>query len=793
MYLEFYGLRAFPFSLTPDPRLFFAYGHYQDVLNNLKIALNSGEEVLKVTGEAGSGKTLLCRKLLNDLNSSHHTIYIPNPMLTSESLVRTIADELGVDTQSITKQHQRIKRIIYMLIKKSMGEQKKGVLLCIDEAQSMPLETLAMIGLLTNLESKKRRLLQVVLFGQPELDEKLDHRSIRQIKQRITLSCRLEPLDQQGTAAYISHRLSAAGSSGLVQFHPKALKWLQRGGRGSPLLINTLAHKSLMLGFGQGTMTITHRHVQSAINDTEGAIRPRLWYRLADRLFSRGDPEQESKILNGPEDRNENAIKGQDSITSHTRDDVHSGLTPASLFALLSSTLLSATLLSAVIYLLWGAQNRLTTAPPPRSTLPEATTPPRPDTIASRVTKFDNTRATAKPPSVATQATIVEPGKRGSAPEKPVAIVQQPHNTIARPTPAAPVKPKMVADVEPAPTRPATSISEIIPAKLRGSWQPQRLTIVGENLLPDSSVLVCWTTKCDTLSGHRVKYTSHNELNIDITTGTKEANWRLIVINPDGTKSNTKVFAVRSPVVIAKPKPKPTPTPKLAEPLGVVSTPPADDESPQKTAKASTISKKIIPLTDHQKAEAYYLKANRLAQERRIAQAVILWEKAIVLAPEHHASRRALIENLITLNRIVEAKGYIVQAFKLFPNHPVYVQKRAQIYLLQGDAQSAIELINESVERGVASADLFAFVAALYQRKKDHLKSIANYQRALNLNPDHGVWWMGLGISFLHSKKYQEALAALQRARTSGSLSPRLMSYVSEQIVKIRDQMESKK
>jgi MSHA biogenesis protein MshM len=170
-----------------------------------------------------------------------------------------------------------MKGITYALIKKSMGEKKKRVLLCIDEAQSMPLETLEMMRLLTNLESEKKKLLQVVLFGQPELDEKLAHHSIRQLKQRITFSYRLQPLDRHGIAAYITHRLLTAGSSGAIQFHPGAFKLLEKGSRGYPRLVNILAHKALILGFGQGTMIITSQHIKAAIKDTEGAFKPRFW------------------------------------------------------------------------------------------------------------------------------------------------------------------------------------------------------------------------------------------------------------------------------------------------------------------------------------------------------------------------------------------------------------------------------------------------------------------------------------------------------------------------------------
>ncbi len=278
MYLKFYGLRELPFSLTPDTQFFLAYGHYQNALQTLTIALNSGEGFIKVTGEIGTGKTLLCRKLLNQLDEQFYTAYIPNPMLSPESLIRAVADELEVDTLTFTDQHQLMKQITHKLINIGKGDSGKPVVLCIDEAQSMPLETLEMMRLLTNLESEKNKLLQVVLFGQPELNEKLNHNAIRQLKQRITFSYHLEPLDQNGLATYINHRLLTAGSNGVVQFLPKALKALQRGSRGYPRLVNILAHKSLMLGFGQGTKAITPQHIRAVIHDAEVAYKRRFWF-----------------------------------------------------------------------------------------------------------------------------------------------------------------------------------------------------------------------------------------------------------------------------------------------------------------------------------------------------------------------------------------------------------------------------------------------------------------------------------------------------------------------------------
>lgn len=283
MYLEHFGLREFPFSLTPDTQYFFEYGHYRDALNTLLIALRSGEGFIKVTGEVGTGKTLLCRKLLNSLDDGFYTAYIPNPFLTPPALNLAVAEELGLELARNLGQHRAIKEITRRLIQ--LHNEGKQVVLLIDEAQAMPQDTLEALRLLTNLETEKRKLLQVVLFGQPELDEHLNQRSTRQLRQRITFSYKLPPIDRQGMEAYVAHRLLIAGSKGNVQFMPPALDSLHRYSRGIPRLVNILSHKALMASYGQGDERIDAQHVQSAANDTDdvqtGRNGKRRWLRYA--------------------------------------------------------------------------------------------------------------------------------------------------------------------------------------------------------------------------------------------------------------------------------------------------------------------------------------------------------------------------------------------------------------------------------------------------------------------------------------------------------------------------------
>lgn len=285
MYLEHYGLREFPFSLTPDTSYFFAYGHYRDAFNTLLVALQNGEGFIKVTGEVGTGKTLLCRKLLNSLDDPFTTAYIPNPFLTPTALILAVAEELGMDMPRNQGAHRALKLITERLIE--LHAQGRHLVLCIDEAQAMPDQTLETLRLITNLETEKRKLLHVVLFGQPELDEHLNKPSVRQLKQRITFSYQLQPIDRQGMDAYIAHRLLVAGNNGEVSFEPKALSLLYQGSGGFPRLINILAHKALLAGYGQGIKTITVKHIRLAIDDTEGAFKVGFWQSIRRRWLSK--------------------------------------------------------------------------------------------------------------------------------------------------------------------------------------------------------------------------------------------------------------------------------------------------------------------------------------------------------------------------------------------------------------------------------------------------------------------------------------------------------------------------
>ena len=266
MYKTHFGLREVPFGITPDTSFFFTSPHSQEALNTLLVAARSGEGFIKITGEVGTGKTLLCRKFMATLGDEFVTAYIPNPYLEPRTLMLALADELEIMLDKDVDQHQLLKAITQRLV--TLAAQDMRVLLCLDEAQAIPLESLEALRLLTNLETEKRKLLQIVLFGQPELNRKLELDSIRQLAQRISFHYHLGPLTRDDMEYYIGHRLRVAGFTGSRLFSRGAIAKLFSASGGIPRLVNILAHKSLMLCYGEGKQQVSRRYVSVAAKDT---------------------------------------------------------------------------------------------------------------------------------------------------------------------------------------------------------------------------------------------------------------------------------------------------------------------------------------------------------------------------------------------------------------------------------------------------------------------------------------------------------------------------------------------
>lgn len=267
MYLEHFKFREMPFGLTPNVALFCGLKGHEEALNVLLFSLRSGEGFIKIVGEVGSGKTLLCRKLLDTLEDEFVTAYIPNPDLNPIELRRALARELGIDLAHLQDQHELLALINNRLLELHLAH--KRVVLLLDEAQALPLESLEALRLLTNIETEKTKLMQVVLFGQPELDEHLTKPQLRQLAQRITFSYYLPLMTREDLDTYLFHRLAMVGNTAGLLFAKKAKDILYHASKGVPRVVNILCHKALLVAYGCGEKKITRRIMRYAINDTK--------------------------------------------------------------------------------------------------------------------------------------------------------------------------------------------------------------------------------------------------------------------------------------------------------------------------------------------------------------------------------------------------------------------------------------------------------------------------------------------------------------------------------------------
>ncbi len=267
MYLEHFGLDRPPFKITPDTRMFYSGNKRGAALEALKYAIVSGEGIIKVVGEVGSGKTMLCRMLEVELSDDVEVVYIANPSLSPENILHVIAFELKLPITPDSSKLEVMQALQTYLLQKHANNRQ--VVVFVEEAQSMPVETLEEIRLLSNLETSDYKLLQMILFGQPELDEKLRNPSIRQLKERITHNFYLDPFPAEDVYRYLNFRMRAVGYRGPDLFTPKMASNIERKSSGLTRRINILADKALLAAFSEGGHAINQRHIQLAAKDSD--------------------------------------------------------------------------------------------------------------------------------------------------------------------------------------------------------------------------------------------------------------------------------------------------------------------------------------------------------------------------------------------------------------------------------------------------------------------------------------------------------------------------------------------
>jgi general secretion pathway protein A len=269
VYLEYYGLKQAPFDLTPNPRFLFHSAKHREALNHLLYGIRERKGFVQLTGEVGAGKTTLCRALMEQLDGQFSTALILNPVLNSDELMKAIATEFGLNVRGFDRL-DTVAAISEFLVRQI--EQKRETVLIIDEAQDLTEDLLEQVRLISNIETDDRKLLQIVLLGQPELRARLNSPGLRQLRQRITVRYHLKPLTRSEAERYIQHRLELAGAKGAPRFTRPALWRVFRYSSGVPRLINAVCDKALLAGYVEHSDRITYRMIGRAIRELEGEI-----------------------------------------------------------------------------------------------------------------------------------------------------------------------------------------------------------------------------------------------------------------------------------------------------------------------------------------------------------------------------------------------------------------------------------------------------------------------------------------------------------------------------------------
>jgi general secretion pathway protein A len=267
MYLSYYILKEYPFSITPDPRFLYFTAHHRDAYDHLMYGVRERKGFIQLTGEVGSGKTTLCRALLANLGNEAETAFILNPSLTETQLIKAMLNDFGIEVRGRDRLDY-IERLNNFLLERM--RRGTNVALIIDEAQDLSPQVMEQVRLLSNLETDQQKLIQIILCGQPELEKRLARPDLRQLRQRITVRCSIAPLTQDDTVMYIKHRLWVAGSDGSIEFDADAVHEIHRYAGGMPRLINNVCDNALLAGYVARTRMIDARCVRKAIKQLEG-------------------------------------------------------------------------------------------------------------------------------------------------------------------------------------------------------------------------------------------------------------------------------------------------------------------------------------------------------------------------------------------------------------------------------------------------------------------------------------------------------------------------------------------
>ena len=732
MYQSYFGLHKPPFGFSHDIDFFVACKSYQEALNTLLVGIKNGEGIIKVTGEVGSGKTMLCQKLLSTLNGQYVFASISQSSSDAYDLFSALAEAFSIHIPAGVSQNQLLKLITQKFL--DLAHDNKQVLICLDEAQSMSHSQLENLRVLTNLESENHKLLQVVLFGQPELDTCLAAKSMRQLRQRIKFQYHLSGLFENELECYLNHRLNIAGYQGDSIFCKDAIRLMYRVTDGNPRLINILTDKSLLLVYGEGVREVLPRHIRQAAIDTPEIRSNWFFDKICKCLVALENHNQRylvnnvvNKTLIDLEQRGEtpgNAL--------HANHFLHTVYRPLSLpgkikYVLTFLCLIAGSLIWMSIYSVPFKSNAALFN---HETVHQMKILPGRSEIGSS----DGVAATKTVTALETE--ILEstdnPTQDDYAYDADIDLdyfLAFPVETYVTPRP----KPTLLAKITDEPVQVIGKNLDILPAR-----KPEQIAAASNEQI-----------------------TGNNQNEFDPT------------INFEETES------LENPILVAS----------IANNLsGMFSAKPDHQEIAAETdSTGSMASGQIVKqINSRQQIEHEFQQAVLLTQQGRISEALEIYYNVLKLDASHESARLFVVGILLENRRFAEAEHILTEGINLNPEQIEFAKILARIQIEHGNIELALDTLQNALPYALNKPDYHAFLGALLQHVLQHKAAIEHYRTAVHLSPDSGTWLMGLGISLQEEGHFAEALEAYRRALSSHGLNENLQIFINQRIRQVK-------
>jgi MSHA biogenesis protein MshM len=732
MYLERFQLKELPFGLAPDRRFFFAGGAHGETLENLRWALRNGERVIKVVGEAGSGKTLLCQELMTTLDEGWTLTYLSHPLPTSREMLLVLAAQLrarSADSQTgererptpSTDEEIPNDRLLDWVTERLIALREAGqtVVLLIDRAHALSLTCLDAIQRLATSETQSGPLLQVVLFGRAELDALLSGRSFKALSQRLLSSYRLRGMDRFDLEAYLEHRLAVAGSLQTDLFTRGALNALWKGSRGLPNQLNILCHESMLAAAAAGAAVIRRDHVRLAL--AQLGTSPWLVSHAAPTLDP--TPPVAAEARPAPPSRK----PGQ----------------PSLYWSMLTGV--SVAIVAALLLV-------------PRVPFGVSRTPRVDDALTPNAAQEAPASAGAIEASATNTDDVAAASSVASAiPLPPVSAI-----SLGRKRGPAELHGIRVNGPE-AHTRLTIELSRLTGHSVE--HDPKR----GDLHILLSDTLVVEPPAPVNLRGTAIRAIKSDYFNKDLRLHLHLGNavWTHVAMLTDPKPPRLVVDLSAAPGTALPPA-----APRKAAPVAAARPRPLP----------SSFSKKSVSVSDPQRAEKLYQRGVRLAEKGQLAEAFGALQEAVLLDSTHLGAREALASGVIQFGRPQEAIYLLDEGLQIEPGYPPFVKLKARILLQRGALGEALELLTQATPPVDADPDYHALIAALYLRRGEHRLAVERYWEILKTEADRGAWWLGLAIALEADGAPTQALMAYRTAHAVGGLGLDSRLYVEARI-----------